>query len=199
MKDKHLATNWDRNILTENNWCILDSETTDLKQAQIVQIAVINGHNEWHTLVKPTIPISEEAIAIHGITNEAVEYAPTFDQVFLQLMRRIGGRDLIIYNAEFDLRAIKNSLRVHGIQLAFPTSDRRQCRIFTNGGSIHCAMLWYSQWVGEWNEYHGDYKWQRLPGGDHSALGDCKATLEVIKAMAADPEEQNNDTYISSR
>jgi DNA polymerase III subunit epsilon len=112
MKDKHLATNWARNILTENNWCILDTETTDLKQAQIVQIAVINGHNEWHTLVKPTIPISEEAIAIHGITNEAVEYAPTFDQVFLQLMRRIGGRDLIIYNAEFDLRAIKNSLRV---------------------------------------------------------------------------------------
>jgi DNA polymerase III subunit epsilon len=47
-------------------------------------------------------------------------------------------------------------------------------------------MLWYSQWVGERNEYHGDYKWQRLPGGDHSALGDCKATLEVIEAMAAD-------------
>jgi DNA polymerase-3 subunit epsilon len=47
-------------------------------------------------------------------------------------------------------------------------------------------MQWYSQWVGEWNDYHQDYKWQRLPGGDHSALGDCKATLEVIRRMAAD-------------
>ncbi|MFN6565433.1 MAG: 3'-5' exonuclease [Nostoc sp. ChiSLP01] len=188
MRDKHLAINWARNILTENNWCILDTETTDLKQAEIIQIGVLALGMQWETLVKPTIPISQEAIEIHGITNDAVEDAPTFDQVFLQLMRRIGGRDLIIYNADFDLRAIKNSLRVHGIQLAFPTSDRRQCRIFTNGGSIHCAMLWYSQWVGEWNSYHGDYKWQPLSGGNHSALGNCEATLKVIEKMAADDE-----------
>lgn len=186
MRDKYLATEWARNIFNEGNWCILDTETTDLKQAEICQMAIITPElaEGWQTLVKPTIPISAEAIAIHGITNNAVENAPTFDQVFLQLMRRIGSRDLIIYNAEFDLRAIKNSLRVHGIQLAFPTSDRRQCRIFTNGGSIHCAMLWYSQWVGEWNSYRCDYKWQPLSGGDHSALGDCKATLDIIEKMA---------------
>jgi DNA polymerase III subunit epsilon len=189
MRDKYLATNWARNILTENKWCILDTETTDLKQAEICQIAIIApGIPGWQTLVKPTIPISEEATVIHGITNDAVEDAPTFDQVFLQLMRRVGSRDVIIYNADFDLRAIKNSMRAHGIQLAFPNSDRRQCRIFTNGGSIHCAMLWYSQWVGDWNEYHGDYKWQPLAGGDHSALGDCEATLKVIEKMAADDD-----------
>ncbi|MBH8577163.1 3'-5' exonuclease, partial [Nostocaceae cyanobacterium CENA369] len=173
-----------------NNWCILDTETTDLKQAQICQTGVIApGMPGWQTLVKPTIPISLEAIEIHGITNEAVDNAPTFDRVFLELMRRIGNRDLIIYNADFDLRAIKNSLRVHGIQLAFPTSDRRQCRIFTNGGSIDCAMLWYSQWVGEWNAFHGNYKWQPLIGGNHSALGDCEATLKIIEKMSAENDE----------
>ncbi|NJO78661.1 MAG: hypothetical protein HC827_09085 [Cyanobacteria bacterium RM1_2_2] len=46
-------------------------------------------------------------------------------------------------------------------------------------------MKWYSQWVGEWNELHGDYRWQKLPSGDHSALGDCRATLTIIQEMAA--------------
>ncbi len=198
MSDQQLASDWARNVLADNNWCILDTETTDLKKAEICQIAIITPENEWQSFVKPTTPISQEAIEIHGITNDVVKNAPDFDQVFLSLMRKIGGRDLIIYNADFDLRAIKNSMKAHRIQLAFPTSDRRQCRIFTNGGSIHCAMLWYSQWVGDWNDYHGNYKWQPLPGGDHSALGDCKATLEVIKTMAekkTDTVDENDDTH----
>lgn len=29
-----------------------------------------------------------------------------------------------------------------------------------------------------------NYRWQRLPGGDHSALGDCWATLKVLQKMA---------------
>jgi hypothetical protein len=33
------------------------------------------------------------------------------------------------------------------------------------------------------NDYHQFYTWQKLPGGDHSALGDCLATLKVIKDM----------------
>jgi hypothetical protein len=50
---------------------------------------------------------------------------------------------------------------------------------------LACAMSNYASFVGEWNDYHGNYKWQRLPGGDHSAIGDCLATLELIKKMAA--------------
>jgi hypothetical protein len=45
-------------------------------------------------------------------------------------------------------------------------------------------MDWYSQFIGDWNDYYGSYCWQKLPGGDHSALGDCIATLEIIKLMA---------------
>lgn len=39
-----------------------------------------------------------------------------------------------------------------------------------------CAMGWYSQHVGEAGKRDG-YKKQELPGGDHSALGDCRATI----------------------
>lgn len=91
----------------------------------------------------------------------------------------------------YDLKMIRQSLKPAGVHLAFPTSDRRQCRIFPNGGSIHCAMQWYSQWVGEWNDYHGNYKWQKLPGGNHTAYGDCLATLLVIEKMARSYQPQD--------
>lgn len=50
-------------------------------------------------------------------------------------------------------------------------------------------MLKYAQWYGEYSEYWGDYKWQPLPGGDHTALGDSLAALECLKEMARDNPE----------
>lgn len=181
------CSQWAKDLLLADNWLILDTETTGLgTDAQICQIACISNSDltGWQTLVKPTIPIEKEASRIHGIRDEDVESAPSIDQVFLDLWKLAGNKDVCIYNAEFDLRLIRQSLRSVGIQIAFPTSDRRGCRIFPNGGSIHCVMEQYSEWCGEWNDYYGSYKWQKLPGGDHSALGDCKATLKVIQKMA---------------
>jgi DNA polymerase III subunit epsilon len=189
ISDQEKSTEWAQSILEKDNWCILDTETTGLGgSAQIVQIGVITSSNleGWQVYVKPTIPISEAASQIHGITDEDVKDALPFEVVFLDLWKLTKNGDLIIYNADFDTALIRQSLRARGYQIAFPTSDRRGCRIFTNGGSIYCAMEYYAQWVGEWSDYHGNYKWQKLPGGDHSALGDCRATLEVIKQMAGD-------------
>lgn len=189
MSDRQLASQWAKDLLSRDNWCILDTETTGLgNTAEICQIATYRPTGEWQTYVRPTVPIESGATAIHGITNQQVWGSSWFDQVFIELLKQVEGRDVVIYNADYDLRLLRQSLKAHGIHIAFPTSDRRQCRIFTNGGSIHCAMLWFSQWVGEWNDYHGNYKWQKLPGGDHSALGDCKATLDIIKRMAQEDE-----------
>lgn len=200
--DQQAAVTWAQDLLKRDNWCILDTETTGLGSwDEIVEIALIDstGQTLLNQKIKPTCPISSGAAEIHGILYEHLADCPTFDQLLLPLLKAVGTRDLIIYNAEFDLRLIRQSIKPYGIQLAFPTSDRRGCRIFTNGGSIICAMQWYSQWVGEWNDYYGNYKWQRLPGGDHSALGDCLATLGAIKVMAslaeqaAPTEEPNYD------
>ncbi|AKG21798.1 3'-5' exonuclease [Calothrix sp. 336/3] len=187
MDDQQQAALWAKEILEKDNWCILDTETTGLGNAQIVQVGILSCTNSegWQTLVKPTIPIEEGAKNVHGIGYDQVASAPYFDEIFIDLLKIIQGRDLVIYNAEFDLSMIRQSLRARGVHIAFPTSDRRKCRIFTNGGSIHDAMLYYSQWVGDWSEYHGNYKWQKLPYGDHSALGDCKAVLKIIQEMAA--------------
>lgn len=188
MNDQQLAAQWAYNLLYQDNWCILDTETTGIdKQAQICQMAIVSPDGEilLDTLVRPTIPIAPEAIRIHGITDQQVIDALPFDQVFLQLLKAVSNRDVVIYNADYDLRLIRQSLRVYGINLAFPTSDRRQCRIFSNGGRIDCAMQQYAQFKGEWDEQHNNYRWQPLPGSTHRALYDCLATLRLIRHMAS--------------
>ncbi len=173
--------------LMHKPFVILDTETTGLSlNAQIIQLSLLssNGQVLLDSLVSPTIPIERGATAIHQITNDMVASAPSIDALLLPLLKALGDKDLVIYNADFDLRLLRQSFRTKGIYFAFPTSDRRQCRITPGGGSIHCAMKWYSQFIGDWNDYHNDYKWQKLPGGDHSALGDCRATLSIIREMA---------------
>jgi DNA polymerase III subunit epsilon len=184
--DFHAAVGWARKLLQDDNFIILDTETTGLdKQTEICQIALFDGEKEiLNSLVKPTVEISEESTAIHGITNELVKDAPSFQELLIPILRAVGQKEVAIYNAEFDLKLFQQSLKPYGIYLAFPRSDRRGCRLFLNGGSIHCVMQWYSRWVGEWSHRYDDYKWQSLPGGNHSAIGDCKATFELIKKMA---------------
>ncbi|MFE7243986.1 hypothetical protein [Streptomyces sp. NPDC057580] len=45
------------------------------------------------------------------------------------------------------------------------------------------VMIPYSNWVGDWSGYWGNYSWQPLNGG-HRALGDCRAVLDRLRTMA---------------
>lgn len=49
-----------------------------------------------------------------------------------------------------------------------------------------CAMIQYAQYVGEWSDYHRDYRYQPLYGG-HRAIEDSRACLRVVQGMATTP------------
>ena len=172
------AAIWSRELLERDpdTWVILDTETTGLgSDAQVIQIGVLDGRGNVlldNVLVKPTQPIPSDATAIHHITNAMVRDAPSFTDVMPHLREVVEGKLLVIYNAQYDMRLLVQSGKAHnfGIQLGIE--------------GFTCAMLQYAEWVGEWNDYHKSFRWQKLQGGDHSALGDCRATLDVIRQMA---------------
>jgi DNA polymerase III subunit epsilon len=164
---------WARNVLTNHDrYCILDTETTGLYNAQPVQLALIDlyGNALINTLIKPTIPITDGAIKVHHITEDKVKDAPSFLDIYSELFIAIGDRTLLIYNSTYDIEILQNSCNAYGLYLPKFKTD--------------CVMLQYSEFIGDWNDYHGNYKWQKLPAGDHSAYGDCVATLKVIKVMS---------------
>lgn len=171
--DRAAARDWARALLACPDLMILDTETTGLTtSAQVIQIGIIDqaGAVLLDTLVKPTCRITPEATTIHGITDAMVRGAPTFAALLPRLRALIAGKRIAIYNADFDIRLLRQTATACGVALPRLTAD--------------CVMRAYSSWVGEWNARHGNYRWQPLPGGDHSAIGDARATLALIKKTA---------------
>lgn len=174
--DRGAAAEWAWRCLQNPDAVILDTETTGLgSDAEIIQIAVISlrGETLLDTLVKPSGDIPAEASAIHGITFKTVESAPTFKAVAPDIRSVLEGRRCLIYNKSYDWRVLRQSGLLCGADpyIALPSS-----------AAFECVMLPYSAWVGE--PGRDGYRWQRLPGGDHSALGDCRATRRVLFQMA---------------
>lgn len=176
---KDRAILWAKNKLSAKaNYVILDTETTGLKRNDVVlEIAVIDldGNELFNSRIKPTKRkrISPDATAIHGIKMSDLQDAPTFAEVKDKLEEIIAGRTVIIYNAKYDEKLIDQ------------TCEQDDCSYFRMRND--CAMIPYSEFIGRWSDYHYDYTFQRLPGGDHSAIGDCRATLKVIEKMANTP------------
>lgn len=173
-QDKIDAVLWARNVLED--CVILDTETTGLSDdAQIVQIGIIDqdGAVLLDRLVLPTVVISMGAEKIHGITREKLLEADAgrFIDVYDSIAEVVFERRVLIYNVAYDWPIL-----------------RRQCesveRPMFEPSSVACAMGWIAQFVGDWNNRHGGYRWQKLLHGDHSAVGDCQAVLRWLREMA---------------
>lgn len=177
MKDRASAAQWAWQQMQNPDALILDTETTGLgSEAEICQIAAIDlrGQVLINTLVRPVGSIPEDATAIHGISLKTVAEAITFKDLAQDVRSTLEGRTVLIYNRDYDHRLLRQSARLCGLdpQIAVPSSAR-----------FEDVMIPYSAWVGERGQYKG-YRWQKLPGGDHSALGDCRATRRVLFTMA---------------
>jgi len=186
--DREAAALAMKRLVDAGNFVVLDTETTGLDFYNDVpcQVAVVapDGNVLLDTLVKPHIPISLGAAQVHGITTAMVADAPVYADLHVSLFDLLAGKDVVIYNAGYDVAMLRNAAKVCGI--------RQDDVCFW-----HCAMEAYAAWHDDWNDYHGNYRWQKLDTAcrrlnveveshpSHTALGDALRTLGVIKALAA--------------
>ncbi|SHF38616.1 exonuclease, DNA polymerase III, epsilon subunit family [Seinonella peptonophila] len=161
----------------KEKYVILDTETTGLDtNAEIVDIAVISmsGDVLLHTFVKPIDPIPVDASVIHGITDKMVVNAPSWLDVLPQLYDVIKDKVVLIYNDQFDMRMMFQSLKRYK-----DTNTFQQYYDALHACYSDCVMRTYAllkgfdRWVKL--EYACGYK------TEHRALGDCMATLKVIQ------------------
>lgn len=178
--------------IIQNHYFILDTETTGLNNAQMCQLAVLQDDGfQFKSLVKPTIPIEAGASSVHHITDKDVENSPNALEVLHALPVFSA---MVIYNAQFDLKILRQSAKAHGA-------------IFTDQYNNHTydAMLIYSAFRGLWDDYHGNYKWWKLGEACaqckieldlelHDALSDCIMTDRLIKYIASQKLSTEEDT-----
>jgi DNA polymerase-3 subunit epsilon len=176
-------------VVKRGNFVILDTETTGLgTNAEICQIAIISptGEKLLDTFVKPKRPIPLDAVRIHGITEHVVQDAPDWLNTNEQVWQLLKGRDVIVYNAEYDFRLIEQSEKACD---PFALSD-------WNTISRACAMEAYAEHVGDYDDRKDGYRWRKLTSAAaaagyalpadvsaHSAFGDCLMTLAVCRYL----------------
>ncbi len=91
---------------------VLDTETTGLSPEngdRILEIGCVElvnrkltGHN-LHFYINPERDSHEEALKVHGISNEFLKDKPKFAQISDELVAYLKDAQVIIHNAPFDI------------------------------------------------------------------------------------------------
>lgn len=98
---------------------LLDTETTgfDPKNGdRIIEIGAVElvkrklTHNNYHQYIHPERDVPQDAIEVHGITNEFLADKPVFADIVDAFMQFVTGAELIIHNAPFDVGFINHEL-----------------------------------------------------------------------------------------
>jgi len=163
----------------KNPIIFFDLETTGINIAsdRIVEIAYlkvdVNGNESTKTMrVNPQMPIPEKVTAIHGISDEDVKDAPTFNEVARSLAKEFEGCDLAGYNSvRFDIPILAEEFLRAGVDI-----DLKR-RKFVDVQVIFMKM--------EPRTLSAAYKFfagKELTDA-HSAEADTLATYEVLQAQ----------------
>lgn len=100
---------------------ILDTETTGIDPAaghRIIEIGCVEmikrriTDKRYHQYIKPNRKIDDEAVKVHGITNEFLNDKPQFFEIVDEFMNFIQGAELVIHNASFDVGFINHELKL---------------------------------------------------------------------------------------
>lgn len=171
---------------------VFDCETTglDSDSDEILQLSIIDGNGEvlFSSYIKPLRKVTWEAAqAVHGIAPEDVKDAPVPLEVVDQIRKIFDEHKLhIAYNGCFD----KKFLYKWGIDF---------------GSAVYFDVMHaFAPIYGEWNDYYGEYKWQKLVkcasyyGYEfkaHDALEDVRATLFCFLKMMENDIAQEAKLY----
>src|SRR5579885_1306173 len=105
---------------------VLDTETTGLEPSlghRIIEIGCVELVNRritgrtFHRYLNPERDIDLGAEAVHGLQREDLARQPRFREVADELLEFIGGAELVIHNAEFDIAFLDAELRRAGRSL----------------------------------------------------------------------------------
>ncbi|HWP20743.1 MAG TPA: DNA polymerase III subunit epsilon [Burkholderiaceae bacterium] len=98
----------------------LDTETTGLSPEsgdRIIEIGCVEmvnrrltGNNK-HFYINPQRPNTEDAVKIHGLTDEFLADKPVFAAIADELLEYLAGAEIIIHNAGFDVGFLDAELR----------------------------------------------------------------------------------------
>ena len=112
-----------------------------------------------------------------------VQAAPSWAELWPAVKAALSGQSVCIFNADFDIRLIRQSHRQAGL------GDQPA------GMTAFCIMKLYAEFYGDWNASRGSFRWQSLEAAGrqcglalpnaHRAEADALLARAVLLHMAA--------------
>ncbi len=172
----------DLSMLPEK-FVVFDLETTGFspRKNEIIEIGAVkinrdfDNHEIFQALIKPNKEIPRKITEMTGITQEMVDNeGENLASALEEFVNFIEDLRLVAYNADFDMRFIKEALMSHDITIKNPVS---------------CALKMARRaWPGL-----KSYKLKDIANirglsteGNHRALKDCELTITVYSEAAAE-------------
>jgi len=158
LSPRQIAIQTARQILAQKP-VYLDTETTGLSyNSEIVEIGIVDhdGMVLFESLVRPAHPIPADVIAIHNIDNEMIQGSRAWPTIWPIVRELVLNRTVATYNADYDLRILRNSLTQYGL------AWKENLKMF-------CIMKLYAQFRAEWDPRRGAYRYFSLDNAGRSS------------------------------
>lgn len=177
--ERELASDLGRASVIATNWLntapvyISTKSTGSGKFAQIIEIAILDTDQSvlFHSQLLPSVSIDKEAELSHGINLSALQGRPGWGQVVDEIKKIIGKRNLIMFDAIYQSRLLKQSCAAYNISFTW-----------LDDLSINCAMYLAANAYGTDNRYGTvsiGYAMQRA-----KVRGYCEAAPAVASCYA---------------
>ena len=164
------------------SFAVFDTETTGFKPeqgARILEIAVVKINEDgnildtWSTLLNPGDDVPLGATDIHKIEREMLHDAPTFAEIYGDLISILNNSVLVAHNAPFDISFLKNEVSLIGQSWPNPVvADTLTGARFLMPGLESYKLSNLAKVIGA-----------NFEGDAHAALADTKVTAQLFSHL----------------
>ena len=174
------------------NEVFLDTETTGLsiqEDHRIVEIACIETKDLiptkkiFHKLINPERKVEEDALKIHGHTNEMLKEKKKFKDIANEFLQFIEGKKLIIHNASFDISFLNHELK---------KINKKTLNIKDVVDSLEIARIKYPGVSNSLDNLCKRFSIDLSKRTKHNALLDCELLREVYINLTEQKEPSLN-------
>ena len=178
-------------LISEQTFCVMDTETTGLnykKGDQIIQIGAVKVNNNhilkdktYDQLIDPEINIPTESTLIHGIKPQDILDKPKIREIEHEFSKFIGSDVIVGHNIDFDYGLIKKTIPYSELNLKFKTNPILDTLSLTIG--LFPELKSYElTFLCELFQIRKEKR--------HTALGDSLMTAELLIILLKKSKEQ---------
>jgi len=163
----------------EAEYCVFDFETTGTgaKNDKVIQIGIVRIQkgkivDSFSSFINPGRPVPYYITQLTGITNEDVQNAPYFDEVYYPIKEFLGDSILVAHNLSFDYSFLRHECQYHQLTLL---PNEAIC-------TLKLARILYPQFSSK--SLGNIVKQLRIKHRNvHTGLGDATATAKILLRM----------------